>query len=110
MSQPGFTTVYMVFLHKGPNYPTRVTPESERLQEAHLAYLRSLRQSGRLIIVGPVQDNGDLRGMGVYRVDSLEEARSLAEADPAVKAGEFTVEVHPWMVEQATLVENRQLG
>jgi uncharacterized protein YciI len=43
-------------------------------------------------------------------VDSLEEARSLAEADPAVKAGEFTVEVHPWMVEQAALVENRQLG
>jgi uncharacterized protein YciI len=98
-----FTTVYLVFLRKGPEYTTESTPELERLQQAHLAYLRSLRQSGEFSIVGPIQDNGDLRGVSIARVNSLEEARTLAEADPAVKAGRFIVEVHPWMVEKTAL-------
>jgi uncharacterized protein YciI len=37
------------------------------------------------------------RGICIYDVKSLERAKALAEADPAVKAGRLRVEVHPWM-------------
>jgi hypothetical protein len=34
--------------------------------------------------------------MFVFRVDTLEEARALAEQDPAVQAGRLALEWHPW--------------
>lgn len=34
----------------------------------------------------------------MFRVESLEEAKTLSEGDPAVKAGRLVVELHPWMV------------
>ena len=103
MPQPDIgelTTVYLVFLRKRPRWTAESTPEIERLHREHLAYLRSLKASGALATVGPVQDESDLRGVGVYRVATLEEARALAEADPAVKADRFVVEVHPWLVDR----------
>jgi uncharacterized protein YciI len=106
MPQPDFaelTAVYLVFLRKGPKWTEESTPEVERLQQQHLAYLWSLKESGVLVMVGPVRDQSDLRGVAVYRVASLEEGRSLADADPAVKASRFVVEVHPWMIEKAVL-------
>jgi uncharacterized protein YciI len=51
--------------------------------------------SGKLILAGPFADEGDLRGMLVFRVDSPEEAKALAAQDPAVKAGRLVLEWHP---------------
>jgi uncharacterized protein len=47
---------------------------------------------------GPVVDQPDtsLRGLAFYRTGSLEQARQLAEADPAVRAGRLTVEIMTW--------------
>jgi hypothetical protein len=38
-----------------------------------------------------------------YRLPTLEEARTVAEADPMVKAGRLAVELHPWMLPQGIL-------
>jgi hypothetical protein len=38
--------------------------------------------------------------MCVYRVGSIDEARKLAEDDPAVKAGRLRVEVMTWYVQK----------
>jgi uncharacterized protein len=53
-------------------------------------------ESGKLLVAGPFMDGGDLRGMFVFRVETLEEAKALAEQDPAVKAGRLVIEWHPW--------------
>jgi hypothetical protein len=37
------------------------------------------------------------------KVSSVEEVRTLASDDPAVKAGRLAVEVHPWMVQKGIL-------
>ena len=41
--------------------------------------------------------DGDLRGIVVYRVATVEEARALAASDPAVKAGRLRLDARRWM-------------
>lgn len=102
---PGMMVCYLRLLKKGPIWTPEETPEVERLQAAHLAYGRKLLEAGKLILNGPLLDNGDLRGVSIMRVGSLEEARELAEADPSVQAGRLVAEVHPWMVQKGVLPE-----
>jgi len=47
-------------------------------------------------MVGPFEDDGDIRGIVVFSVPKLEDAQQLANDDPAVKAGRLVVEIHPW--------------
>ncbi len=66
------------------------------LQQAHLANIQKMGESGKLLLAGPFTDNGDLRGLFVFRVSTLEEAKNLAETDPAVQAGRLRIELRPW--------------
>lgn len=72
-------------------------PDDERIQKEHIAYLTGLRDQGKIALNGPVRraDTEDLRGLSIYTVD-IDEARSLAEADPAVKAGWFVIKADTW--------------
>ena len=97
------TTVYLVFLIRGSGWTPEESEELDRLQTKHLAHLKKLKEGGQIIMVGPCPDGGQLRGVCLYRVDSLEEAKALAEADPAVQAGRLAVEIHPWWVSASTL-------
>jgi uncharacterized protein YciI len=76
------------------------SPDDDRIQAEHLAYLAGLRDRGVLALNGPVRgpdSAGRLRGLSVYLVD-IDEARALAEADPAVRAGWFDVVVDSWWI------------
>jgi uncharacterized protein len=97
--------VYMVFLKKGPGWTAGETPAHQALQEAHMANIRALWQAGKLVIAGPMGDDGDLRGIFVFDVATLDEAKALAASDPAVKAGRLAAEIHPWWVERRALPE-----
>jgi uncharacterized protein YciI len=97
-----FESYQLVLLKRGPAWTPEVTPEVEEIQKKHLAHLTAMGESGKMVIAGPFGDQPDptLRGMCLYRVGSLEEARTLAEADPAVKAGRLKVEALTWYVEK----------
>jgi uncharacterized protein YciI len=90
------TTYYVGLLYRGPKWTPEHTPEIEKLQQAHLANIQKMGASGKLLLAGPFTDNGDLRGIFVFRVASVEEAKNLAETDPAVQAGRLRIELHPW--------------
>jgi len=90
-------------LRRGPQSAPADAEETRRLHEDHLAHIRSLMQSGKLGAAGPFTDDGELRGLLIFRAASLDEARALAEADPLVKSGRFVVEFHPWMAADGTL-------
>jgi uncharacterized protein len=96
---------YLGLLRRGPMWTAEETPEVERLQAAHLANIRSMHEVGKLMIAGPLLDNGDLRGVYIFRVGSLGEAQALAESDPAVQAGRLIFELHPWMIPMGILPE-----
>lgn len=57
----------------------------EALIRAHVAHLKRLEDAGRLLLCGPFDDGGG--GMAVIRAESLEAARTVAEADPFVASG-----------------------
>ncbi len=97
------TTVYLVFLIRGPSWTAEESEERDRLQIKHLAHLKKLKEGGQIIMVGPCAEESHLRGVCLYKVASLEEAKALAEADPAVQAGRLGVEIHPWWVSASTL-------
>lgn len=86
---------FMVFLKSGPER-SQSKEEATELQEKHLAYLQKMAEEGKTSITGPMGSDGEIRGIVIYNTATAEEARSLAEGDPAVQAGRLTVEVHPW--------------
>ncbi|HEV8200301.1 MAG TPA: YciI family protein [Candidatus Polarisedimenticolia bacterium] len=90
------TTYYVGLLYRGPSWSPEDTPEHRRIQEGHLANIKRLADEGKLILAGPFSDDGDLRGMFVFLVGSLQEAKALVDTDPAVQAGRLRVELHPW--------------
>ena len=96
---------YLVLLRKGPNWSATPTADSKAMQEAHLANIRSLWKSGKMVVAGPIGDDGDLRGIFLFAVDSLDEAKRLTDTDPAVKAGRLVADVHPWWIEKRVLPE-----
>jgi hypothetical protein len=54
----------------------------------------ALREHGVLAVVLPADDDSDLAGLGVFNATEAEVTQILDE-DPGVKAGIFTVELHP---------------
>jgi uncharacterized protein YciI len=95
-----FETFQLVLLVRPADRKEIPEAEAEAIQKLHLAHLTSMAESGKMMIAGPFGDQRDqaLRGACIYRVGSVEEARALAEADPAVKAGRLRVEAVTWYV------------
>ncbi|MCB0820234.1 MAG: hypothetical protein KDC13_06395 [Bacteroidetes bacterium] len=86
---------FIVFLLSGDRRD-QAADEVEKIQNAHILYLTSLWEQGIILLNGPFDDDGAMRGMSVYKVKSAEQAREYAENDPSVKAGRLKIEVHPW--------------
>lgn len=86
---------FMVFLKKGNNR-SQSKEEADSLQTLHMAHLGKMYDLGFADISGPFGDDGDIRGITIYNVATLQIADSLANADPMVKAGRLSVEIHPW--------------
>ncbi|WP_445383736.1 YciI family protein [Robiginitalea sp. IMCC43444] len=86
---------FIAFLKRGPTR-SQTKEEADSLQRLHLAHLGSMYEKGFADISGPFGDDGEIRGITIYNVPTLEMADSLANLDPMVQAGRLVIEVHPW--------------
>jgi hypothetical protein len=53
-----------------------------------------LHAEGSLLIVCPVRDDSNICGLCIFTTNE-EETRKIMDADPGVRAGVFTYEIHP---------------
>jgi len=88
---------------------TPVKPPEEMMQilPAHLEYQGKQESAGNLAFAGPLSDlTGELMegvGLIVYRAESLEEARAIAEADPMHSTGAREYTIRRWMINEGSL-------
>lgn len=72
----------------------------------HLAYQAQLERAGALAFAGPMSDESGehMQGIGmiVYRAESLEAARALADSDPMHKSGARSYVLRRWMINEGS--------
>jgi len=91
----GMKKFVIAFLKRGPNRSQDST-EAIKLQKAHLENINKLAEEGKLLLAGPFLDDGELRGIYIFDVQSIEEAKALTETDPAIQKGRLVMELHEW--------------
>lgn len=101
----GMGEVFLVLLKKGPAWTAERTDRTKAIQEGHMANIKALWEAKKLIIAGPMGDDGDTRGVFVFQAANRAEAMALAGSDPAIKAGRLVPEIHSWWVEKRGLPE-----
>jgi uncharacterized protein YciI len=91
----GVKKYVMAFLKKGPN-PSADKERAAELQRAHLKNITRLAEEGFLLLAGPFFGDGELRGIYLFDVGTIEEARELTNTDPAIQAGALEMELKEW--------------
>jgi uncharacterized protein YciI len=89
-------TFFVLFHTPGPRWAEGAGFREQPGVGEHVGYMAEQLEAGRLVFGGPFLD--DSGGMMVLRTSTLEEADSIAQADPAVANGLLRVAVKPWMV------------
>ena len=70
--------------------------------EAHIDYMIGLEREGKVFASGPMGERGKGDGLTILRVDTLEEAQAIVDADP-FKATGRTTRIEPWTVNEGTV-------
>jgi len=73
-----------------------MTDGEAAIMSEHLRYLQELLAEGKLVLAGP--SLGPVFGVCVFEAEDEDEARRVAEADPAVSSGLQQVELSPFRV------------
>lgn len=88
---------YVFCLLKSGTNTTVSKEESKKLFEGHMANIGKLAKEGKLVVAGPFMKNDrNYRGIYVFNVETVEEAKKLVETDPAIKANLLEAELTPW--------------
>jgi len=99
------TTYYVGILKRGPNWTPAITEETKKIQAGHMANIRKMADTGKLVVAGPFADRGDPVGLYIFKADTIEEVKAMAAEDPAVQAGRLVVEVRPWMAAKGIKID-----
>jgi uncharacterized protein YciI len=92
----GMKKYVLAILKSGEN---KVTDKkiSDSLFRGHMDNIIRLSKEGKLIVAGPLGKNDkNYRGIFIFNVATVDEAKALVASDPAVKANVFEVEMYPW--------------
>lgn len=92
----GMRKYVMAFLLRGDKVSEFTTEQRSEIQAGHMANIGKMAEMGKLIVAGPFMGNEDLRGIYIFDVQTLEEARALTETDPAIKAGVLKMDLKEW--------------
>lgn len=75
------------FLRLNPvraDFVQTMTDQERSIMQEHAQYWRRFMEQGKIVVFGPVMDPGGAFGMGVARVDNVEEVKEFIAGDPAL--------------------------
>ena len=99
----------LVLMKRGEKWDPNATGFMETMK-LHPAFVKRMTEAGNMAVAGPFpfDDQGELRGVAVFRVDADQTAK-LVQDDPAVKAGLLKTEIHPWITAKGMLAPGSPL-
>jgi Uncharacterized protein conserved in bacteria len=104
----GMRQYIMCFLKTGP----LKVDDAKRaeLMKGHFAMINRAADLGKLVIAGPFVEGGEFRGIYIFDVKTIDEAKQLTETDPSIKEGYFKVEFIKWYGSAALMQVNDTHG
>jgi uncharacterized protein len=98
----------LILLRRPDDAPDYDDAAAEQIQRGHVAFYTAMRQAGHVVTNGPVLDQPDeaLRGIVIFATESVDRARELANADPAVQAGRLEVQAMSWLCPPRTMIKD----
>lgn len=89
-----------MWLKTGPSSARNAEDKARRqaIFKGHMSNMQRLAEEKKLIVAGPFgkeKHDKDDRGIFVFDVATVEEARRLVETDPGIEAGEFRAVIRP---------------
>jgi len=91
----GMRSYVLVVLKTGPN-KVPAGAERDEMFRGHFANIKRLSAAGKLALAGPFDGVDDWRGLFVFAVPDIAEARKHVETDPVIVKGEMVAEYHQY--------------
>jgi uncharacterized protein YciI len=91
----GMRRYVFVLLKTGPN-KMPAGAERDAMFKGHFANMKRLSDEGKLVLAGPYDGVDGWRGMFVFAVPTIPEAKQLTETDPVLVHGEMVAEYHTY--------------
>ena len=91
----GMSPYVMAILKSGPN-PAPNEAVRDSLFRGHMDNIQRMAEEGMLVMAGPFLSDPEWRGIYIFDVKTVEEARALTETDPAIQYGSLVMELKPW--------------
>jgi len=91
----GMKRYVLVILKTGPN-KVPAGPERDEMFKGHFANMNRLSAAGKLALAGPFDGVDGWRGLFIFAVSDIAEARALVATDPVIIKGEMVAEYHAY--------------
>jgi len=91
----GMKKYVMALLRSGPNR-SKDSITRAKLQKAHMDNIVKMAEQGVLVMAGPFFGDGEIRGIYIFNVESIDEAKKLTETDPLIQSGGLIMDLHLW--------------
>lgn len=89
----GMRAYVLAILKTGPT-KMPAGPARDEMFRGHFANIQRLAAEGKLAFAGPLDGVDGWRGLFVFAVKDIEEAKALAATDPVIINGEMVAEYH----------------
>jgi uncharacterized protein YciI len=103
----GMRRYVFVLLKTGPN-KMPAGAERDAMFKGHFANMKRLSDEGKLVLAGPYDGVDGWRGMFVFAVPTIAEAKQLTETDPVLASGEMVAEYHSYYGSAALMLVREQ--
>lgn len=97
---------YVLVILKSSTTPVPKGKERDEMFAGHFANMNRLAKEGKLAVAGPFDGVDGWRGLFVFAVSDMEEAKKLVATDPVIIKGEMIAEYHKWYGSAAVMMVN----